>query len=135
MTIDPASPAGQRLSTALIGWLTTVSPAGRPQPSPVWFLWQGGDILVYSLADTARIRNIAANPLVSLNLDGDGVGGGIVIVEGEAATDGDAPSAAEVPEYLAKYAERFATYGWTPEWFAARYPVAIRIRPTRLRAW
>lgn len=117
MTIDPASPAGQRLSTALIGWLTTVSPAGRPQPSPVWFLWQGGDILVYSLADTARIRNIAANPLVSLNLDGD------------------APSAAEVPEYLAKYAERFATYGWTPEWFAARYPVAIRIRPTRLRAW
>ncbi len=135
MIIDAASPAGQRLAADLIGWLTTVSAAGRPQPSPVWFLWRGADILVYSLADTARVRNIAANPLVSLNLDGNGVGGDIVIVEGEAAIDGDAPPAAEVPEYVAKYAERFAAYGWTPEWFASRYPVAIRIRPTRLRTW
>ncbi len=133
ITID--GKAAARLRSDLIGWLTTVSPGGQPLPSPVWFLWEGGDILVYSLADTARVRNIEANPKVSLNLDGDGVGGEIVVVEGEARFDPDAPTAADHQPYLEKYRERFERYGWTPEWFAARYPLAIRIAPLRLRAW
>ncbi len=132
-TID--GKAAARLRSDLIGWLTTVSPGGQPQPSPVWFLWEGGNLLVYSLADTARVRNLEANPKVSLNLDGDGVGGEVVVVEGEARFDPDAPPASGNPPYLEKYRERFERYNWTPEWFAERYPVAIRITPTRLRAW
>ncbi len=127
--------AAARLRSDLIGWMTTVAPGERPQPSPVWFLWEGGDILVYSLAHTARVRNVEANPKVSLNLDGDGIGGEVVIVEGEAHFDPDAPSAAENLAYVDKYRERFEAYDWSPEWFATRYPVAIRIRPERVRAW
>ena len=67
-----------RLADATVIWLTTVSADGQPQTSPVWFLWQDDRFLVYSLADSPRVRNLRANPRVSLNLDGDGRGGAIV---------------------------------------------------------
>jgi PPOX class probable F420-dependent enzyme len=31
--------AARRLREEIIGWLTTVSPEGAPQPVPIWFLW------------------------------------------------------------------------------------------------
>ncbi len=133
--IKPDSRAAERLATDLIAWLTTVSPSGAPQTSPVWFLWDGDEFLIYSLDDTARTRNIATNPHVALNLDGNGLGGDIVTLEGRASVDPDAPTAAAVPAYVAKYRERMDANGWSPEKFAADYPVAIRVRPTRARAW
>ena len=126
--------AVERLSNDRIGWLTTVAPDGTPQVSPIWFLWHGDEILVYSL-DSLRARNIASHPRVSLNLDGNGLGGDIVIVEGTARIDADAPSAADNPAYVAKYLPVMEDYGWAPEWFAGRYSVPIRITPTRFRYW
>ena len=32
----------------MIGWLTTVTPDGQPQTFPIWFLWDDGEMLVYS---------------------------------------------------------------------------------------
>jgi len=127
--------ATDRLKNDLIAWLTTVSPAGQPQTSPVWFLWDEGVIWVYSLADTARIRNIEANPKVSLNLDGNGMGGDIVTIEGQAAFDPSAPAASQVPAYVTKYTARMEHHGWTPQEFSEKYPVAIRIEPQRSRVW
>ncbi len=129
------SRAEQRLQDELIIWLTTVSPAGQPQTSAVWFLWDGEEFLVYSLAGTARTRNIKRNQRVSLNLDGDGRGGSVVTIEGLARLDLDAPASNEVPEYSAKYREKIAGNRWTPESFAADYPIPIRITPTRARSW
>jgi PPOX class probable F420-dependent enzyme len=127
--------AEQRLQDELIIWLTTVSPAGQPQTSAVWFWWDGDEFLVYSKANTARTRNIEANQRVSLNLDGDGQGGSIVTIEGEARLDLDTPDPPEVPEYIGKYREKINGYGWTPESFAVDYPIPIRITPTRARSW
>ncbi len=80
--------AGRRLREEIVAWLTTVSPDGQPQASPVWFLWDTADeIWLLSKSDTPRVRNIAANPRVALNLDGDGRGGSIVSLEGEARID------------------------------------------------
>lgn len=129
------SRAEQRLEEELIIWLTTVSPFGQPQTSPVWFLWDGQEFLIYSQAGTARTRNIDANPRVSLNLDGDGRGGAVVTVEGNARLDPEAPASHEVHEYSAKYREKIAGHGWTPESFAIDYPIPIRITPTRARSW
>lgn len=124
----------RRLETDLIGWMTTVDARGQPQTSPVWFLWDGAEFTVYSL-DSARRRNIEGNPRVSLNLDGDGMGGDVVIVEGRAAVDTDLPPAHANQPYLGKYRDRLDAYRWTAEWFSSRYSVPIRITPTRVRHW
>lgn len=127
--------AEQRLRDEPIIWLTTVSSSGQPQTSPVWFLWDGEGFLIYSLAGTARVRNIERSPRVSLNLDGDGQGGSVVTIEGRARLDYEAPESNRVPEYSAKYRQKIAGNGWTPESFAADYPIPIRITPTRARSW
>lgn len=135
-SMDGLNPqAEQRLRDDLIIWLTTVSPAGQPQTSPVWFLWDGAEFLIYSLPATSRTRNIEANPRVSLNLDGDGQGGSVVTIEGTARLDRDAPKSNHVPDYVAKYRAKIASYDWTPESFAVDYPIPIRVIPIRARSW
>ena len=133
--LDPDTPRGRKaaalLADAVVVWLTTVSPGGRPQPSPVWFVVDDGDFLVYSLEGTPRTRNIAANPSVSINLDSN-AGSDLVIVEGTARIV-DGPSSVDHAGYQSKYARRIPAIGHTPESFAARYPVAIRITPGRWR--
>jgi PPOX class probable F420-dependent enzyme len=134
--LDQATPFGshaaERLRKEIIGWLTTVSAEGAPQPVPVWFLWDGaGSILLYSRPNVRKLRNLAANPKVSLNLDSDGIDADIVICWGE-ARESDDPPATEIPEYIAKYAERIAALGWTPESFATDFSVPFRIELSRI---
>jgi len=114
--------------------MTTVASDGTPQTSPIWFLWDEGVIVLYSL-ESARVRNLRSRPRVSLNLDGDGAGGDIVVIEGTATIDEDLPSAAKNPKYLIKYKPVMDSNGWTPEWFAGRYSVPLRITPTKYRYW
>ncbi len=126
--------AAERLETELIAWMTTVKSDGTPQVSPIWFLWDGSEFLLYS-RDSPRIRNIDSHQRVSVNLDGDGLGSEIVVVEGTAAVDMSMPSAAENDAYLVKYKPVMDGYGWTPEWFAENYSVPVRITPSRYRHW
>jgi len=125
--------AERRLRDEKLAWLTTVDGAGTPQPIPVWFLWDGADsVLIYSRPDTPKLRAIANHPLVSLNLDGDGNGGDIVVALGEAALSDD-PPAHELPDYVQKYRPLIERNGWTPESFAADYSVPIRVTLRRIR--
>ncbi len=135
--IDASSEFGRRAERRLreekLAWLTTVDSAGTPQPIPVWFLWDGADsVLVYSRPATAKLRAIEHNPRVSLNLDGNGRGGDIVVALGE-ATVSDDPAAHEVAAYVEKYAPLIERNRWTPESFAADYSVPIRISVRRVR--
>jgi PPOX class probable F420-dependent enzyme len=126
----------QRLANELILWLTTVTPGGQPQASPVWFLWVDDEILLYSRASTPRAANIRANPRVAATLDSDGTGGDVVSIEGEARITREKAAAADVPPaYVEKYGAKLQAYGWTMASMLADYPVEIRIRPTRVRAW
>ena len=138
-TIDTATPFGERAHRRLreekVAWLTTTSDELTPQPVPVWFLWDDTDsFLIYSKPGNAKLRNIAARPRVSLNLDGNGQGGDVVVVLGNAAVTDDPPADA-LPEYVEKYAGFIARNGWTPESFAADYSVPLRITATRLRGF
>lgn len=123
----------RRLHDEWIIWLTTVRADGMPQPVPVWFLWDGQTFLIYSQPDTPKLRNIARNPKVALHFDGDGRGGNIVVFNGEARVDPQAPPADQVAAYVEKYREAIAQIAMTPESFARSYSVAIRVTPTRLR--
>ena len=79
-----------------------------PEPSPVWFYWDGATILIYSMPGKTKLKAIAANPHVALNFDGDTTGGDIVVLTGEARVDPAAPPAHLMPEYLAKYLKPIA---------------------------
>ncbi len=123
----------RRLRDEVIAWLVTVSPRGMPQPSPIWFLWDGADsLLIYSRPDTPKLRNIAANPRVAVHLEGDGRGGDIIVLLGRAAVTEDPPGD-EIPDYVEKYRELIAGNGWTPASFAADYSVPLRVTATRLQ--
>ena len=123
----------ERLETELIGWLTTINPDGQPQSSPIWFHWTDGEILLFSRTRAPRNGNVEERPLVAFNLNTDPVGEDVLTVEGEARIVADEPPANENPAYIEKYRALLDEYGWTPEYFAGQYSVAIRIRPTRWR--
>jgi PPOX class probable F420-dependent enzyme len=126
--------AGPRFADSPVIWLTTVNPAGQPQTSPVWYIIESDELLVYSL-DSTRIRNIRSNPHVALNLDGDGQGGGIITLEGTARIVDDHVPCWEVDEYVAKYDARIVRMNMTAESFGRKYHNAIRISLTGGRVW
>lgn len=123
----------QRLEHEHIIWLTTVRADGVPQPSPVWFLWDGTDILMYSRPNTPKLRNMAQNPAVALHFNSDERGGDIVVFTGTARIEAHALPSTDVPAYIEKYRGGIAGIGMNPESFAAAYPVAVRITPTNVR--
>ena len=125
MTFDDNPATLERLNTEPIIWLTTVRSNGQPQTSPVWFLRRGNELLIYSLPDTARVANITTNPRVALNLDGNGLGGAIVTIEGKARIADEHPAASDVPEYVEKYLkfmERNGRKGMVAEYRWCRAP-------------
>jgi PPOX class probable F420-dependent enzyme len=136
LMIDESTDFGARVARHLrddvVTWLTTVTPAGAPLPAPVWFVWDRADTVTMYSMDRARVRNLEANPRVTLNFAGDGRGGDIVVLAGRAAIERDAPTAAESEAYLAKYAGHIERIGMTPATFAQRYEVPVHIRITRV---
>jgi PPOX class probable F420-dependent enzyme len=134
--IDESTEFGARVARRLreesVVWLTTVTPAGAPLPRPVGVLWDGDEtVSMYSMPG-ARVRNITANPRVTLNFDGDGSGGNIVVLSGIAEVDAEAPSADAMPAWLDKYAGLIEQFRMTPASFAARFSVPIRILLARV---
>jgi PPOX class probable F420-dependent enzyme len=81
----------RHLTGDLIAWLTTVTPAGRPAPRPVWFVWDGAAIVIYSLNRGAKLRHIQANDQVAVHFNSNADGGDIVVISGRAELVPDAP--------------------------------------------
>jgi PPOX class probable F420-dependent enzyme len=125
--------AAKRLRDELIIWLTTVTRQGQPQSSPVWFLWDGDVFHLFSQPRRPKLRNLSANPGVSLHLEGGREGDDIVVFEGRAKIVRDRDPATSFPEYIKKYRRLIQSYGWTPDSFAADYAVPVVVRPTRVR--
>ena len=136
---DPTTPFGQRVAERLehehLIWLTTTSADGTPQPNPVWFLWDGDTMLIYNKTDARRLTHIQRNPHISLNFDGNGRGGDIIVLTGTARLTSDDPSPDQHPRYVEKYHERIARSFHTPERFATLYPIPVRITITKVRGF
>ena len=136
---DPSTPFGERVARRLrddrLIWFTTVDAKGTPQPTPVWFLWDetNSTILIYSRADAKRLEHLQHNSRVALNFDGNGTGGDIIVITGEAQISTDDPPADHLPIYAEKYRDFIARSYKTAEAFAAIYSVSLRIRPIAIR--
>jgi PPOX class probable F420-dependent enzyme len=139
MLIDTTTDFGKRVEERLrndeLLWLTTVSPDGTPQPSLIWFYWDGETVLIYSQPNAPKIRNIAANPRVSLNFQANDEGEDVVILIGEAAVDPTAPPSNLHEAYRHKYVQATQHINYTPESLAAEFSAAIRVTPTRVRGF
>lgn len=48
--------------------LATISPSGRPQATPVWFLLEEEHILINTSAGRVKLRNMEADPRVTLTI-------------------------------------------------------------------
>ncbi|WP_272476345.1 TIGR03667 family PPOX class F420-dependent oxidoreductase [Baekduia alba] len=130
-TTDFGARAAAHLRDDVIVWLTSVAPSGAPLPTPVWFLWDGASGLrIQSLPTAKRAAHLQANPHVSLNFEGDGVGGDVVVLSGRATVKTAEP---QLDGYVEKYRDRMEAIGLTPEQFGARYSTVLDIELTRLR--
>lgn len=122
----------QRLRENKIAWLTTVRANGQPHAVPIWYLWTGNEIFVYSKPNNQKLRNLEHNQHVSLILDETNEGGDALRVDGiaEVLEAQETPSIATLSGYEEKYGAMIRSMGWKPESMAKEYSVPIRIKPT-----
>jgi PPOX class probable F420-dependent enzyme len=113
MTVELTQEVSSRLKSDRYGWLTTVAKSGQPIPRLVWFLFDGNELTVYSQPSAAKIAHVAARPRVSLNLDSDGNGGGVIAVGGTAIVDETDVDPRDDTAYWAKYYGDAAQFGLT----------------------
>lgn len=123
--------ADERLRRERTIWLSTVDRGGSPFVRPVWFLWDGDHLLLYSKPTAAKVRHITTNPRVCLHLDPNEWGEEVVIITGEAQLVRDHPRADECGDYIAKYRDGLERFGLTAEQLGSEYSVAIEVTPTR----
>ena len=139
MTIEAPAWAVELLRTARVGRLATVGGDGRPLVVPVCYAFDG--VRVYSAVDPKpkrtrdlrRLRNIAANPLVSLVVDEyveEWTQLRYIIVEGHAdvLTEG-ADFGQAIDLLIAKYPQ-YRALG-----LARDAGAVIRLAPDRLLHW
>jgi len=123
----------RRLRTEPVIWLCTSGRSGQPHMAPMWFLWDGSTITLFSLPSTRKLRDLAANSRVALALEAADCGYDIVMLEGVAALIGDPRVTAMMPSFVAKYAT--VPRRWPPEEWAAKFTQAIRVTPARFIGW
>jgi PPOX class probable F420-dependent enzyme len=124
----------RRLRDEAVAWLTVVDDRGRPQPSPIWFLWDGETALIYSDGRAKRLRHLRERPDVALHFDGNGQGGDIVVLTGTIVDAPDAPAVPDNRDYLAKYGDRITHGPWgSAEVFAQTFSVPLRFQPKHVR--
>lgn len=127
--------AEQRLRSDKVAWLTTVGSDGRPYTVPVWFLWEGNSVLLFSQPNKQKVRNLRKNERITLALDDTKGGDDVVIVEGRAELLENSDLSAKVPEYIEKYRAKMQELGYTPETYAGEFSLGIRVTPTKIRNW
>jgi len=137
--VDFNTPIGQKIEQQLtqeqIIWLTTVDSHQTPQPRPVWFHWDGVNVLIFSQVKGAKVRHIANNPHVALNFNTDKEGGEVGVIIGEGVVSNEPVPAGRMKAYLEKYEQGIRDIGLTPEAMLGEYPVVILVTPLAVRGF
>jgi PPOX class probable F420-dependent enzyme len=139
--MDPIAPdlAAARIDQLLrrepVVWLSTVRPDGGPHLVPIWFSWDGREILIASKPRAQKVRNLRANPTAMLALGEAEEDFDVGLVEGRAELP-DEPAGKVLPAaHLDKYRDQMRRIGLGPDEFLETYSQVIRIQPTRYLPW
>ena len=118
--------------------VATVGAAGVPHVSPLWYVWDGRAMWLYSLTRSRRRADIRANPAISVVVDtGEAYGelrgvelGGTAEVVGEEPRTGEPVAGLDEPERL--MAARYHDGGALPH---DHRHVWLRLVPQREVSW
>ena len=127
--------ANRRLRQEKVIWLTTVDSQNAPQARPVWFHWDGQTMLIFSERNKAKVRHIARNPQVGLNLNTDEEGGDVLVLAGDALILDEPPSQSRVRTYLRKYKKGIEDLGMTVAEFRNSYVTPVLVTPRSMRGF
>ncbi|MBO0866455.1 MAG: TIGR03667 family PPOX class F420-dependent oxidoreductase [Mycobacterium sp.] len=130
MPVELTQAVASKLESDDYAWLTTVAESGEPVPRLVWFYFGGADLTVYSTPRADQVGHIAKRPQVTLNLDSDGHGYGVVVT-GVATVDATGVDCREDGPYWAKYQD-VATRFDLAEAMASH---STRLRITPMNVW
>ncbi len=112
------------LDSTALGHLATVAPDGRPQVNPVWFISNGSYVYLSVKPETAKYRNLRANPNVAMSVADPANPDRYVEVRGEAVEFELYDTLAWVNQLARKYTGADYTRGVDGE---HRYKVTIRV--------
>ena len=140
-------PAAQELLHSKIpARLAYISTDGTPRVIPIWFHWNGREIVMASPPKAPKLKALAKNPRVSLTIDDNTFPHKVLLIRGSARLE---PVEGIVPEYeaaAARYFDAELAKGWlgqlrtlvssmvritiTPDWvglldFQTRFPSAL----------
>jgi PPOX class probable F420-dependent enzyme len=136
--LDPARAAARidrMLRRETVVWLSSVCADGTPHLVPIWFSWDGRDVLIASKPHARKVANLRENPSVMLALGEPEDDFDVGMIEGVAELMDEPAAVLLPPSHLAKYRRQMAAIGLTLEEFLATYSQVIRIRPTRFLPW
>jgi hypothetical protein len=126
--------------------LAYISTDGTPRVVPIWFHWNGREIVMASPPKAPKLKALAKNPKVSLTIDDNTFPHKVLLIRGSARLE---PVEGIVPEYeaaAARYFDADLAKGWlgqlrtlvssmvritiTPDWvglldFQTRFPSAL----------
>jgi PPOX class probable F420-dependent enzyme len=140
-------PASQELLHSKIpARLAYIATDGTPRVVPIWFHWNGREIVMATPPKAPKLKALAKNPRVSLTIDDNTFPHKVLLIRGSARLE---PVEGIVPEYeaaAARYFDADLAKGWlgqlrtlvssmvritvTPDWvglldFQTRFPSAL----------
>ena len=125
----PATEAALRADPVV--WLSSVQTDGRPHLVPVWFHWDGEQIVAFSKPHARKVENLRDQPQVMLAVGTPGPSFEVELIEATAKLPDSLAADLMPAEFGAKYRELLRRAGLTVQRFAAVYSQPIVLRPTR----
>jgi len=118
--------------------VATVGPDG-PHATPLWFVWDGGFLWLYSVVRSRRWADLQRDPRVGIVIDAgvDYLELRGVEITGRAEVVGDVPRTATPDPALAEIETRFARkyFAGTEQMFHDGRHAWLRVSPTKITSW
>jgi Pyridoxamine 5'-phosphate oxidase len=77
--------AQELLQSTIPARLAYTARDGSPRVVPIWFQWNGTEVVMGTPANAPKVRELTANPRVALTIDGDVFPHKVLMVRGPAA--------------------------------------------------
>lgn len=126
-------PAAQELLHSKIpARIAYIATDGTPRVVPIWFHWNGREIVMATPPKAPKLKALAKNPKVSLTIDDNTFPHKVLLIRGSARLE---PVEGIVPEYAAA-AERYFDAALAKSWLGQlRTQVSSMVRITITPEW